>query len=93
MNFLADQQFVGEFPPKVGALMTKSLNILTHGHPESAHWNTIALNNGRLGFGVSKSLDDPGLCDEICDDMIPWLVVAVGMMVKIFPGARLHPTN
>jgi len=88
MNYIAEQRFAGQFPPNVGGLMTKGLNSLTHGSPESADWNTINLDDGRLGFGVSKNLDNPGLCDEICDDVIPWLVVIGGMMAKIFPDAH-----
>ena len=89
MNYLSDRWFAEKDPSRIGGVMTKPLNSLTHGDLQSAEWNTISMNDDRLGFGVSKSLNDANLCDEICADVVPWLVMLSSMMIKIVPDA--HP--
>jgi len=93
MNYISDRWFAEKYPPRVGGIMTKPLNSLTHGDLQSAEWNTITIGDDKLGFGVSKSLNDPNLCDGICADVVPWLVVLSSMMIKIFPDAHSRADN
>jgi hypothetical protein len=75
-----------------GADLTAALNSLLHGKPDSALWNTIALDNDRPGNASSKILDRPELCDEVCANTLPWLVVTMAMMAAYFPDAEpLNP--
>jgi len=72
-----------------GADLTATLNSLLHGKPDSALWNTIALDDDRPGYASSKILDQPELCDEVCANTLPWLVVTMAMMAAYFPDAEL----
>lgn len=75
-----------------GADLTAALNSLLHGKPDSALWNTIALDNDRPGYASSKILDRSDLCDEVCANTLPWLVVSMAMMAAYFPDAeQLNP--
>jgi hypothetical protein len=42
---------------------------------------------GETGFveAVSKILNRPDLCDDLCANAIPWLAVVLGMMAAYFP--------
>ena len=93
MNYISDRWFAEKYPPRVGGIMTKPLNSLTHGDLQSAEWNTITMRDGRLGFGVSKNLDDANMCDELCATVVPWLGTLSSMMVKIFPDAHSRTDN
>jgi len=64
--------------------VTKLYNSLTHGDPDSAIWNTIQLDDGEVGYSVSKIINDPVLCDRICFDTLSWLVAVLGIMAKVF---------
>lgn len=75
-----------------GADLTAPFNSLLHGKPDSAPWNTIALDNGRPGYASSKILDRPDLCDEVCAITLSWLVTTMTMMLAYFPDTRsLNP--
>jgi hypothetical protein len=68
-----------------GYKLTSAMNAIMHGRPESARWNIISLEEGYLGYATSKILNRPDLCDEICADVILWLVIVQAMMGKYFP--------
>lgn len=67
-----------------GFQFTDEMNAMLHGRPESALANLIAIDNEHAGYAVSKILNRPDLCDEICIDVIPWIVVLQAMMVAYF---------
>lgn len=81
-----------KYGPDIGRKMTSALNSLTHGDPASGFWNMIVTSEGTAGYGVSKNLGNPNLCDEICAETIPWLALLLGMMHRIFPEAEQAPT-
>lgn len=60
------------------------LNSATHGDPLSAKWNVILRQDGAPVFPVSKNLSSPGLADEICAEVIPWLAATTGIMSAAF---------
>jgi len=68
-----------------GFELTSSMNSLTHGKPSSARWNTVPINGNSIGHSVSKILNRPELCDELCADIIPWMVSLQGMIAAYFP--------
>jgi len=68
-----------------GWKITKEMNSLVHGKPDSAPWNLVSLGDGKLGHAVSKILNRPELCDDLCASMISWTVVVQGMMAAYFP--------
>jgi hypothetical protein len=71
---------------KYGSLkgVTHELNSATHGDPFSARWNVVLSGDGVPVFLPSKNLSSPGLADEICAEVIPWLAAAMGMMAREF---------
>nr|MBN2278779.1 hypothetical protein [candidate division Zixibacteria bacterium] len=73
-----------------GKDLTASMNSLLHAKPDSAPWNLISLNQNRVGHAVSKILNRPDLCDELCAEVIPWIAVVQGMMAAYFPGESSH---
>jgi hypothetical protein len=68
-----------------GYELTASLNSLVHGKPDSAFWGMVVMENGNLGNAPSKMINSPRLCDELCADIVPWLVVVVSMICAYFP--------
>ncbi len=71
-----------------GADLTAPFNSLLHGKPDSAPWNTIALDGGKPGYASSKILDRPDLCDDVCAQALTWLVIVMAMMLAYFPDAE-----
>lgn len=67
-----------------GYMITDEMNSLLHGRPESALDNLIKIDSNRAGYAVSKILNRPDLCDDICASVIPWLVVVQAMMAAYF---------
>ena len=67
-----------------GSDLTAPMNSLLHSKPDCAPWNLIELEGVGIGHAVSKILDRPELCDELCANAIPWLVVVQGMMAAYF---------
>jgi hypothetical protein len=67
-----------------GWKITREMNSLLHGKPDSAPWNLVSLGEGKVGHAVSKILDRPELCDDLCASMISWIVVVQGMMAAYF---------
>ncbi len=68
-----------------GHELTKSMNSLLHSKPDSGPWNTIDLERGGSGYASSKILNLPELCDDLCANIIPWIVVIQSMMATYFP--------
>ncbi len=82
--------------PIRGGDLTAPMNSLLHSKPDSAPWNIVTIGDGRLGHAVSKILDRPELCDELCANAIPWLVVVQGMMAAYFaedPTVRANASD
>jgi len=73
-------------PAIPGRDLTASMNSLLHAKPDSAPWNIVSLSDGTPGHAVSKILDHPELCDELCANVIPWVVVVQSMMAAYFPN-------
>ena len=72
--------------PNIGSTITPTYNSLTHGDPESAFWNLIRTEDGNVGYGVSKIIDNPSLCDKICLEGSTWLLVLISTAAGIFPN-------
>ena len=79
---IQDKQQPGS--PIRGGDMTAHMNDLMHSKPASAPWNLVSLEGTGFGHAVSKILDRPELCDELCANTIPWLTVVQCMMVAYF---------
>ena len=82
--------------PIRGGDLTDPMNSLLHSKPDSAPWNIVTMGDGRLGHAVSKILDPPELCDELCANAIPWLVVVQAMMAAYFaeePTVRANASD
>lgn len=58
-----------------GRDLTASMNSLLHSKPDSAPWNLVPIGKAGVGHAVSKILNRPDLCDEVCANAIPWLAV------------------
>ncbi len=71
--------------PVRGRDLTASMNSLLHAKPDSAPWNLVSMGEKGLGHAVSKILNRPDLCDDLCANVIPWVVVVQGMMAAYFP--------
>ncbi len=69
-----------------GGDLTSAMNSLMHAKPDSAPWNLISLGEKEVGHAVSKILNRPELCDDLCGNVIPWLVVIQAMMAAYFPN-------
>ena len=69
--------------------VTKLWNSLTHGDPDSSIWNMIWLDDGNVGYSVSKIIDDPAMCDRICYETLSWLVATLGIMTKVFSEVNI----
>lgn len=67
-----------------GFRLTDEMNSLLHGRPDSGFANLILLGDNRTGYAVSKILNRPDLCDDVCANVIPWLVIAQAMMSAYF---------
>jgi hypothetical protein len=46
----------------------------------------IPLGEAGFGHAMSKILNRPDLCDDLCANTIPWLAVIEGMMAAYFPA-------
>ncbi|MGA2218928.1 MAG: hypothetical protein ABSG51_12620 [Terracidiphilus sp.] len=79
--------------PIRGADLTAPMNSLLHAKPDSAPWNMVLLSDGGLGHAVSKILDRPDLCDDLCANAIPWLVVVQCMMAAYFADDPLADSD
>jgi len=78
-----------EYPAGVqGRDLTASMNSLLHAKPDSAPWNFVPLSGDRVGHAVSKIMNRPELCDDLCASVIPWIAVIQGMMAAYFPNDK-----
>lgn len=71
-----------------GKDVTKAMNSLIHGKPDSAYYNLTSKDAVSVGFAPSKILDRPELCDELCSNVILSLAMIQRMMSNYFPTAR-----
>jgi hypothetical protein len=76
-------------PMVAGRDLTATMNSLLHSKPDSAPWNMVPLGEAGLGHAVSKILNRPDLCDDLCANVVPWLAVVQGMMAVYFPAEPL----
>jgi hypothetical protein len=74
-------------PQVRGRDLTASMNSLLHAKPDSAPWNLVPMGENGFGHAVSKILNRPELCDDLCANAIPWVAVLQGMMAAYFPEA------
>ncbi len=74
--------------PGVEPEVTRQLNSIVHGDPDSAQFSLVRMGRGGVGHGVSKNLDDPNLCDKVCMEAAAWLSVLLGMMQAVFPDEK-----
>ncbi len=72
-----------------GRDLTASMNSLLHAKPDSAPWNFVSIGENRVGHAVSKILNRPELCDDLCANVIPWVAVVQGMMAAYFPREQM----
>ncbi|MBF6568130.1 MAG: hypothetical protein IVW54_04545 [Candidatus Binataceae bacterium] len=72
--------------PVRGSDLTAAMNSLLHAKPDSAPWNLVRLGEKGVGHAVSKILNRPELCDDLCGNVIPWLVIIQAMMAAYFPN-------
>ncbi len=72
-------------PAVQGRDLTKAMNSLLHAKPDSAPWNLVPLGGNKVGHAVSKILNRPDLCDDLCADVIPCLAIIQAMMAAYFP--------
>jgi hypothetical protein len=91
LDAIADKQDVP--PPLKGRQITAFMNSLLHGKPDSSDWNTIKIAPGQIGIAPSKILDRPDLCDDLCSNAVPWLVVVHAMMGAYFPEMEENKKN
>jgi hypothetical protein len=71
-------------PAVPGREITATMNSLLHGKPDSAPWNLISIGEKGVGHAVSKILNRPELCDDLCAQVIPWIVIVQSMMADYF---------
>ena len=83
--FEAIQVKQGKSPTIPGHELTKSMNSLLHSKPNSGPWNITGLERGEYGYASSKILNRPKLCDDLCGNIIPWIVIVQSMMAAYFP--------
>jgi len=67
-----------------GYHLTDPLNAILHGRPDSAVWSLTSSEFGDLAHAPSKMLSSPELCDNLCDNAIPWVAVTAGMIAAYF---------
>lgn len=72
-----------------GKDLTTAMNSLMHAKPDSAPWNLVSLGEGKMGHAVSKILSRPDLCDDLCANVIPSMVIIQAMMSAYFPYTNL----
>jgi len=73
-------------PAVRGRDLTASMNSLMHAKPDSAPWNLVSLGENVVGHAVSKILNRPELCDDLCANVIPCVLIVQGMMAAYFPN-------
>lgn len=63
-------------------------NHAVHGDPLAAHWNTIQLADGGIGYASGRILDRPDFCDIIAGNTFPYMIILMAMMSACFPTAE-----
>lgn len=71
---------------QIARKVCETLNHLVHGDPYAADFNLIAFGEDAWGYAVGRVLNDPDLCDFVCDQTISWLTVLASISSGCFPG-------
>jgi len=66
------------------------LNHAVHGDPIGAAQNLVHIDGRGPAHSSSKMLNNPELCDFICQQALCYLIVLMGRMAECFPGAAAH---
>jgi hypothetical protein len=82
-----------EHNPIPGRELTATMNSLLHSKPDSAPWNLVPIGGTGFGHAVSKILNRPDLCDDLCSNAIPWLPVVQGIMAAYFPDGLVDTSD
>jgi hypothetical protein len=67
--------------------ITQHFNAIVHADPLGARKQVAKLDDSRVGYTASKSLNDIESCDDICFQALCYLVVLTARAVQIFPEA------
>ena len=65
-----------------------TFNHILHGDPIGANFNLVQMQDGGLGYSVSKSLAEPELCDFICFQSYLYLTILMARLVQCFPTEK-----
>lgn len=81
-------------PRDFGRQVSRPMNSLVHGDPDSSAWNLISIPSGRMGYAVGRISDRPDLCELAASNSDRWLALLIAMMCAIFPEQmrRNEPT-
>jgi hypothetical protein len=82
-----------DYPNTHGYEVTKPMNSILHGKPDSSCWNMIEFGNGVFGLSPSKITNKPEQCDQLCASILPWLAVIQAMMTFYFPEEKNKDIN
>lgn len=63
-------------------------NHVLHGDPIGSSFNLVRLDSGSLGYSVSKTFNNPELCDFICVQSYCYLIVLTARRNACFPGVK-----
>jgi len=66
----------------------ETFNHVLHGDPIGSSFNLVHFDSGGLGYSVSKTLNNPELCDFICFQSYCYLIVLMGRMTACFPSVK-----
>lgn len=75
----------GETNVEQAQQICETFNHVLHGDPIGSSFNLVHLDSGGLGYSVSKTLNDPELCDFICFQSYCYLIVLLARMTACFP--------
>lgn len=67
--------------------ITQHFNAIVHADPLGARKQATKLDDSRVGYTASKSLNDIEKCDDICIQALCYLAVLTARAVQIFPEA------
>jgi len=67
-------------------VVCETFNHIVHGDPEGATFDLIKNKEGELGYSISKSLNNPDLCDFICLQSYLYLIILMARMAECFPS-------
>jgi hypothetical protein len=71
-----------------GSMVTAMHNSVSHGKPDCAVYSLIPVGGDDFAHSPSKHLNSPHVCDDLCAEIIPWLVCVMCMMAAYFPKPK-----